>query len=65
MPDDIIWTRCTGNATCVEVGYTACGPLSSMILVRDSKDPGGPMLEFTPEEWRAFIDGVRDGLYDV
>ncbi len=35
------------------------------IAVRDSKDPGGPVLDFTPAEWRAFIAGVRDGEFDL
>jgi hypothetical protein len=33
-----------------------------MILVRDTKDHGrGPVCRYTPEEWRAFIAGVRSG----
>jgi hypothetical protein len=36
-----------------------------LIAVRDSKDPSGPMLLFTPLEWRAFVAGVRDGEFDV
>ena len=40
----------TGNngANCVEVA--ASGP----VFVRDSKDPRGPVLEFTPQAWRTF-----------
>ena len=34
------------------------------VAVRDSKDPSGPVLVFTPHEWRAFLDGVRDGEFD-
>lgn len=33
-------------------------------LVRDSKDPDGPRLTFTPGEWRAFIAGVKAGEFD-
>ncbi len=34
------------------------------VLVRDSKKPDGPMLSYTAEEWRAFVDGVRNGDFD-
>lgn len=34
------------------------------ILVRNSKDPDGPQLRFTLEEWKAFTLGVRDGEFD-
>jgi Domain of unknown function (DUF397) len=32
--------------------------------VRDSKNPGGPVLRFTQGEWRAFITGVMAGEFD-
>jgi hypothetical protein len=35
------------------------------IGVRDSKDPTGPVLVFAPNAWRAFIDGAREGQFDV
>jgi Domain of unknown function (DUF397) len=31
------------------------------VVVRDSKDPDGPILQFTASEWTAFLAGVRDG----
>lgn len=48
-----------GNA-CVEVAL-----LPGEIAVRDSKDRQGPVLVFTPEEWRAFLAGVRAGEFDL
>lgn len=49
-----------GNA-CVEVAL-----LPGEIAVRDSKDQGeGPVLVFTPEEWRAFLAGVRADEFDL
>lgn len=48
----------TGN--CVEVA----GLAGDMILVRDSKNPRGGNLNFTPAEWDAFIGGVRNGEFD-
>ena len=38
---------------CVEVA-TAEGS----VLVRDSKDPDGPVLTVTPAKWRAFLRDV-------
>ncbi|GGL42178.1 DUF397 domain-containing protein [Planomonospora parontospora] len=35
-----------------------------LFLVRDSKDPDGPVLAFTPSEWDAFVDGVKNGEFD-
>lgn len=46
---------------CVEVTPLADGN----IAVRDSKDPGGPVLTFTPAEWVAFLAGVRGGEFDL
>ncbi len=47
----------TGN--CVEVA----GLASDTIRVRDSKNPAGGVLSFTPGEWDAFIGGVRNGEF--
>ena len=33
--------------------------------VRDSKDPNGPKLQFNRKEWKAFVDGVKAGEFDV
>jgi len=34
------------------------------IGVRNSRDPGGLVLRFTPDEWHAFIGGARKGEFD-
>lgn len=34
------------------------------VAVRDSKDPDGPALLFTPEAFAAFVADVRDGRFD-
>lgn len=39
---------------CVEVAGSP-----GQVLVRDSKDRTGPVLTFTPDEWRAFAARVR------
>jgi hypothetical protein len=38
---------------CVEVGQDR-----QVIAVRDSKNPGGPVLAFSPTEWRALLHGL-------
>ena len=46
----------SGNGgQCVEVARN----LPGVVAVRDSKDPGGPKLVFTPDEWRAFTAELR------
>ncbi|WP_424534831.1 DUF397 domain-containing protein [Sphaerisporangium viridialbum] len=42
---------------CVEVA----GNLPGIVAVRDSKNPAGPALVFTPGEWTAFLSGVKAG----
>lgn len=44
------------NGYCVEVWPLAAVPA---VLVRDSKDPDGPVLEFTAAQWRAFTERVK------
>ncbi|MGH4017535.1 MAG: DUF397 domain-containing protein [Gammaproteobacteria bacterium] len=53
-------SRSGGGGECVEVARLADGARA----VRDSKDPTGPALRFTPAEWTAFTAGVRDGEFD-
>ncbi|MEU9886631.1 DUF397 domain-containing protein [Sphaerisporangium sp. NPDC051011] len=36
-----------------------------MIAVRDSKDPANPALLYTESEWQVFIDGAKNGEFDV
>jgi Domain of unknown function (DUF397) len=35
------------------------------ILVRNSRDPEGPILAFTKAEWVAFIIGAKAGEFDA
>ncbi|WP_031171266.1 DUF397 domain-containing protein [Streptosporangium roseum] len=54
-------SRSSGNGgQCVEVAAN----LPGMVAVRDSKDPDGPKLLFTPAEWEAFVGGVKSGEFD-
>lgn len=51
----------SGGDNCVEVAMAADGSIG----VRDSKQGGlGPVLEFTPAEWDAFVGGVAQGEFD-
>lgn len=50
-----------GGNTCVEVAMN----LPGLIAVRDSKDPDGPVLAFSPADWRALLAGVRAGQFDL
>ena len=50
--------RCE-TAACVEMDVRG-----SVVLMRDSKDPDGTVLEFTLEEWDTFCADVR-GAWDV
>lgn len=47
------------GGNCVEVAVPA-GRLDT-VPVRDSKDPAGPVLAFSPAAWVAFVSGVRNG----
>jgi hypothetical protein len=36
--------------------------LPGVVAVRDTKQHGtGPVLKFTPDQWRAFVRGLQDG----
>ena len=43
------------GGNCVEVART----LPEAVAVRDSKDPDGPKLIFTPADWAAFTTAIR------
>lgn len=61
---NVVWRKAsysnTQGGNCVEVATLADGSRA----VRDSKNPSGPSLVFTPSEWAAFIAGVKDGEFD-
>ena len=48
------------NGNCVEVADLPEGEIG----VRNSRHAEGPVLRFTPDEWRAFLGGVRNGEFD-
>ncbi|MER5620332.1 DUF397 domain-containing protein [Streptosporangium sp. NPDC002544] len=48
------------GAQCVEVAAN----LPGAVAVRDSKDPDGAKLLFTPGEWQSFVGGIKSGEFD-
>ncbi|MGF1425119.1 DUF397 domain-containing protein [Kitasatospora sp. LaBMicrA B282] len=50
-----------GNGACVEVAV----PLPATVAVRDSKDPSGPQLHFSPAAWLAFAAATGRGAFGV
>lgn len=48
------------NGNCVEVANLSGGG----VAVRNSRDPDGAVLRFTPAEWHAFLGGAKLGEFD-
>jgi hypothetical protein len=62
-PHGLIWRKAKasqGSQGCVEAAT-----LDRWHLVRDSKDPDGPVLAFTGSEWAAFIARAKDDAFDM
>jgi Domain of unknown function (DUF397) len=56
----MLWRKSSYSSNegeCVEVAALPDGGRA----VRDSKDPGGPVLRFTAEEWRLFLRRIQSG----
>ena len=60
-----VWRKSSyssGNGgNCVEIA----GNLLDVVVVRDSKDPDGPVLTLTSAQWRTFAAGVKTGDFDL
>lgn len=58
----LVWrkSRHSGLNGCVEVGIA-----DQAVAVRNSRNPTGPVLVFTAEEWNAFLAGVRSGDFTL
>ncbi len=58
------WNKSTRSGpncdNCVEVAF-----VGGAVALRDSKNPTGPALIFTPGEWDAFVEGAKDGEFDL
>ena len=58
-----VWAKSSlsfSNGNCVEVASLPGGAVG----VRNSRDPGGPVLRFSRDEWDAFLGGARLGEFD-
>lgn len=44
----------SGASNCVEVATSG-----DLVFIRDSKDPEGPVLTTSLDQWRAFVEYVR------
>jgi hypothetical protein len=69
MPDlnRAAWRKSSysGNGgNCVEVADNLVAE-HGIVLVRDSKDPSGPILTFTSSEWVAFLHGAAAREFDL
>jgi Domain of unknown function (DUF397) len=59
--DGAHWRKSTfsGQHACVEVAMLDGGE----VAVRHSRQPAGPALVFTPDEWSAFLQGAWHGEF--
>ncbi|MFF6996566.1 DUF397 domain-containing protein [Streptomyces sp. NPDC008313] len=48
-------SRSTGMNNCVETARPLSGPGTGLLAVRDSKNPAGPALLFSPDAWEGFV----------
>ncbi|WP_283136771.1 DUF397 domain-containing protein [Rhizohabitans arisaemae] len=57
----VTWRKSTASnpSNCVEVAFEG-----RAVFVRDSKNRAGPALEFSLQEWDAFLTGVRKGEFN-
>ena len=52
--------RSKANGDCVEA---AAAP--GAVVIRDSKDPRGQTLRYSPDSWRSFLSAARAGRFDM
>jgi hypothetical protein len=52
-------SRSGDNRDCVEAAHLTHGRVG----VRDSKNPTGPALVFTPTEWDTFLNVAKTGTF--
>ncbi|HUC23317.1 MAG TPA: DUF397 domain-containing protein [Streptosporangiaceae bacterium] len=52
--------RSVGNGACVEVA-----PVNGSIVVRDTVDRSGPVVQYSTQMWRAFVADAKAGAFDV
>jgi len=60
---DLSWRtarRSAGNGACVEVATAR-----RHVLVRDSKDQHGPVVQYPSGAWQTFLANARKGQFDL
>jgi hypothetical protein len=57
----ISWRKASAchQGSCIEVAQ-----INDSIAIRDSKDPDGPILLYSSEEWKTFLSGAKGGEFD-
>jgi hypothetical protein len=60
--DDLVWRKASASGK--NGAYVEVAEQGDQHLMRDSKDPAGPVLAFTQAEWAAFIAGAKAGEFD-
>jgi hypothetical protein len=57
------WKKSTfcESSGCAEVSW----PEEKAVYLRDSKDPNGPVLQFSSKEWLAFVAGIKAREFDL
>jgi hypothetical protein len=53
-------SRSVHNGACVEVGST-----SAHVLVRDSINPAGAVINYPQAAWQGFINSAKVGAFDL
>jgi hypothetical protein len=56
----VISFACNAAGNCVEAGLRPTGD----VAIRDTKDREKAPQIYTPEEWDAFVQGVKAGQFD-
>jgi len=59
-----VWRRSHGSET-ADAAAVEVALLDGGVAVRDSRNPDGDVLFFTPAEWDAFVGGAKDGEFDL
>ena len=57
------WRRpkgdCAAESSCVEVAFAG-----ERVLIRNSREAGGPVAAFDRAEWAAFVAAVKEDEFD-
>lgn len=60
----VAWRRLEQGPDSVEFSFVPHTDGVTYVAMRQSSDPDGLVLVFTPSEWDAFLAGIRDGEFD-